>query len=362
MSSQPISRLDFPLHFRCSQPTTPVTPPKMCRWFAYLGNEPALLEDVLINPSHSIIRQIDSHFLPRLHSTYSPHRQGWFNQASDDPGNPNLLTNVDGFGVGYYTEAKSDFEVTVTAAHPVTYKSVRPPLNDLNLRVLAANTSTMCVFTHIRAATGLTPVVETNNHPFIFGRYVFMHNGVVASFADFHPQFLQKLSKKAQTNVLGTTDSEHVAALFFTHLCPDDDWECDHTIAEFEAAMQQTIADLLAFGKEVGTTKPHSLNFAVTDGTRLLATRFSSQADHEPPTLYFSTTAGATLNRKYPDHPDGPLAKKVESKLKAEEHAPHVVVASEPNTYKVYVLSNVINMKIEGRMEISAQGLFCSGG
>ena len=316
----------------------------MCRWFAYLGLEPALLEDVLINPSHSIIRQIDSHFLPRLHSTYSPHHKGIFSRASDDPGNPNLLTNVDGFGVGYYTDAKADFEVAVIGPHPVTYKSVRPPLNDLNLRALAANTSTMCVFTHIRAATGLTPVVETNNHPFIFGRYVFMHNGVVASFADFHPQFLQKLSKKARANVLGTTDSENVAALFFTHLCPDDDWECDHAVAEFKSAMQHTIADILAFGKEVGTTKPHSLNFAVTDGTRLLATRFSSQQDHEPPTLYYSTTAGATLNRKYPDHPDGPSAKKVESNLKLEEHAPHAIVASEPNTYKVFCDANVVNL------------------
>ena len=315
----------------------------MCRWFAYLGHEPALLEDVLINPSHSIIRQIDSHFLPALRSTYAPHRNAMF-QATDDPDNPNLLTNVDGFGVGYYTDAKAEFDESVTGAHPVTYKSIRPPLNDLNLRALAANTSTMCVFAHIRAATGLTPVVETNNHPFVFGRYLFMHNGVVASFADFHPQFLKKLNKKARTNVLGTTDSEHVAALFFTYLCPNDDWECDHTVAEFKAAMQRTIADLLWFGKQVGTTKPQSLNFAVTDGTGLLATRFSSREDHEPPTLYYSTTAGATLNRKCPDHPDGPSAKAVESKLNAEEHAPHVVVASELNTYKVCVIGVVINV------------------
>jgi glutamine amidotransferase len=43
-------------------------------------------------------------------------------------------------------------------------------------------------------------------------------------------------------------------------------------------------------------------------------------------------TLGATLNRKYPDHPDGannPRASKL-----AKEHGKHIIVASEPTTYK----------------------------
>jgi glutamine amidotransferase len=49
--------------------------------------------------------------------------------------------------------------------------------------------------------------------------------------------------------------------------------------------------------------------------------------------LYYSTKAGVTLNRKYPDHPDGNASEKSVIR-QAEEHGKHVIVASEPNTYK----------------------------
>jgi glutamine amidotransferase len=49
--------------------------------------------------------------------------------------------------------------------------------------------------------------------------------------------------------------------------------------------------------------------------------------------LYYSTAAGPTLNRKFPDDPDG---KEVTNKTtrSSHEHGKHVIVASEPNTYK----------------------------
>ena len=79
---------------------------------------------------------------------------------------------------------------------------------------------------------------------------------------------------------------------------------------------------------------PHSsLNFAVTDGSQVLAARYSSMDNYEPPSLYYSTKAGPTLNRKYPDHPDGKIVEKP-AKASTEEHRKHVIVASEPNTYK----------------------------
>ena len=33
------------------------TETKMCRWFTYIGDEPQLLEDVLLRPTHSIVKQ-----------------------------------------------------------------------------------------------------------------------------------------------------------------------------------------------------------------------------------------------------------------------------------------------------------------
>jgi glutamine amidotransferase len=49
--------------------------------------------------------------------------------------------------------------------------------------------------------------------------------------------------------------------------------------------------------------------------------------------LYFSTRAGTTLNRKYPDHPDGDKRPDEGQRKDEKEHGRHVIVASEPSTY-----------------------------
>jgi glutamine amidotransferase len=309
----------------------------MCRWFAYIGEEPALLEDVLIRPKHSIVKQIDAHYLPNLHSTYDPHlgRKMLSSGVASDEHGPNHFTNIDGFGVGYYTGVATEFNDDIVN-RPCVYRNTRPPLNDLNLASLCAHTSTKCIFAHIRAGTSMSPIVETNNHPFVFGRYMFMHNGVVANFAKIKVALLQKLSAKAYANIFGTTDTEHVAALFFTHL--GDNWDTELPIEKLKEAMIKTIRDLLTLIQE--STKDDdkellhsSLNFAVTDSSQLLAIRFSSMDEFEPPSLYYSTKAGPTLNRKFPDHPDGKEVGKKAVKATLE-HGKHVIVASEPNTYK----------------------------
>jgi len=53
---------------------------------------------------------------------------------------------------------------------PAMYKTVQPPLNDLNFRSICANTETRVCLGHIRAASG-TAVTLVNNHPFCFGRH-----------------------------------------------------------------------------------------------------------------------------------------------------------------------------------------------
>jgi glutamine amidotransferase len=310
---------------------------RMCRWFVYIGEEPTLLEDILIKPKHSIVKQIDAHFLPNLHITYDPHlsRKKLGSGVASDNHGPNHFTNVDGFGVGYYTGVAAEFN-NDHVNRPCVYRNTRPPLNDLNLVSLCAHTSTKCVFGHIRAGTGLSPTVETNNHPFVFGRYMFMHNGVVANFSKIKVALLQKLSADAYANIFGTTDTEHVAALFFTHL--GSDWNVELSIEKLKNTMINTLQDVLALiqesVKDTDEVLPHSsLNFAVTDGYQVLAVRFSSMDEFEPPSLYYSTTAGPTLNRKFPDHPDGKEVTK-EAMRATDEHGKHVIVASEPNTYK----------------------------
>ncbi|CAF2066155.1 unnamed protein product [Rotaria magnacalcarata] len=222
----------------------------MCRWFANIGEEPILLEDVLIKPKHSIAKQIDVHFLPNLHVTYDPH----LHQRTLSSG-------------GYYTGVATEFNDD-KVNRPCVYKNVRPPLNDFNLISLCAHTSSKCVFAHIRAATSLSSAVETNNHPFVFGRQLFMHNGMIPNFLKIKVTLLQKLSEKVSTNIFGTTDTEHVAALFFTHL--GNDWDAELPIETLNKTMIKTLQDVLSLIQE--TTKDNnetllhsSLNFVVTD-------------------------------------------------------------------------------------------------
>jgi len=128
-----------------------------------------------------------------------------------------------------------------------------------------------------------------------------------------------------------------VAALFFTHL--GNDWITETTMENLKNTMIKTLKDVLELidnsiqGSDDEVIPHSSLNFAVTDGCQVLASRFSSVSEYEPPSLYYSTKAGPTLNRKFPDHPDGKETND-KNKKSADEHGKHAIVASEPNTYK----------------------------
>lgn len=49
---------------------------------------------------------------------------------------------------------------------------------------------------------------------------------------------------------------------------------------------------------------------------------------------YYSTVAGTTLNRKYPDNPDGAYSANRFVGKSVEDHGKHIIIASEPSTYK----------------------------
>lgn len=123
------------------------------------------------------------------------------------------------------------------------------------------------------------------------------------------------------------------------------------------AALVQTISTIIEIQKsELGAkAEPNDLNICVTDGRSLVACRYRNHATEQPPSLYSSTAAGVTLNRQFPDHPDGAKGphgkgngKAVNGKKAAEgaeghnpharrdagDHGKHAIVASEPTTYK----------------------------
>jgi glutamine amidotransferase len=183
------------------------------------------------------------------------------------------------------------------------------------------------------------------------------------------------MSQEAYEHIQGGTDTEHFAALLMSFLCPGTsskttadpyreeeaesslpaEWEKYHSVEEMRDALQETISAIINIQKVYlgGKSQPNDLNIAVTDGLSLVACRFRNHATEQPPSLYYSTIAGITLNRQFPDHPNGAKgphgsgkgksANGMEAATGAEGHNPnarrnasdhgkHIIVASEPTT------------------------------
>lgn len=245
---------------------------------------------------------------------------------------------MDGLGVAWYTHAAEKYLKGTKGPRPALYKSQSPPSNDFNFKNLCNNTETHCVFAHIRATSGAA-VAQINCHPFVFGRHVFMHNGVVSNFVEIRREMTDLLSYDAYANMLGSTDSEHVAALYMTNLTSNgskDSWEKEYPLSEMHDALIKTIIQIMELQRKILGTKvvPNSLNFCTTDGKKMVATRFRNHAKEQPPSLYWSEFAGRTLNHKYPGHPDS-AERHNEHATKGDDEkiGKHTIIASEPTTY-----------------------------
>lgn len=168
-------------------------------------------------------------------------------------------------------------------------------------------------------------------------RRSFMHNGTAANFIDIRRQLCGLLDRDSFANVIGSSDSEHMAALYMSILTRKEgrpSWEKAYPLENMLTALFEMVGTVIDLQKEAldKDARPSSLNFAVTDGEKLICVRFRNSKTQQPPSLYWSTTAGQTLNRKYPDDPQG--NKSPGATKDAEGHGKHIIVASEPTTYK----------------------------
>jgi glutamine amidotransferase len=120
---------------------------------------------------------------------------------------------------------------------------------------------------HIRLASVGT-VHERNNHPFVAGPWVFMHNGTLKEFDAVRSQFEGEIDARLRAELRGETDSERCFALFRTYLggrTASSD-VADALVRTFRTA--ERICDSVSSPK-----KRSAMNFLVTDGTRFFCTR-----------------------------------------------------------------------------------------
>jgi glutamine amidotransferase len=224
----------------------------MCRWLAYSGTS-IPLEELLVKRDRSLIDQ-------SLHS-----REGA------------TTTNGDGFGVGWYQEGEP----------PRLYRSTHPAWNDRNLREIAAAVSSPLFFAHIRAATG-TAIQETNTHPFRYGKWLWMHNGLIREFPRVRRELVLAIDDSLFTSIEGTTDSETMFYLALSFGLEDDPI----------AAVERTVGFIEETGHKHGVESPIQMTVATTDGRTIWAFRYSSEGQSR--SLYFSTRMDA-LRELHPE-------------------------------------------------------------
>jgi glutamine amidotransferase len=212
----------------------------MCRWIAYRGRSIPLARYVT-EPEHSLVRQSIA--------------------AKEALG----ATQGDGFGLGWYDKH----------LEPGLYREVRPAWSDENLKHLCRHISAHLFFAHVRAATS-TPTTRPNCHPFIHGRFMFMHNGSLGDWDLIRRKVEALIPDDYYRSRIGTTDSE---AAFLAILG-------DGAAQDAAGALARTVARIATMIRESGAPNAFRFTSALTDGESLYAVRYA-QPREAANTLYF---------------------------------------------------------------------------
>jgi len=238
----------------------------MCRFLLYQG-APITIAALVTEPANSIIHQ------------------SFKSSETEEP------LNGDGFGVAWYAPALSP--------RPAAFRSVSPAWSNQNLLELSRVTQSACVLAHVRAATPGLPVTELNCHPFTNGPYAFMHNGDVARFRFIQRSLLASLSDSGFQGVHGSTDSEHLFALFLDAIQelgnPDAAADPGAVVAEaltlaIRRVLALSVAAVIPDASPVpGEDGESDLNIAVSNGHCSVACRFTTAPDRDPMSLYVNT-------------------------------------------------------------------------
>jgi predicted glutamine amidotransferase len=225
----------------------------MCRWLAYSGS-PILLEALLYRPEHSLIDQ-------------SRHARMGVE-----------TTNGDGFGVGWY---EPDSET------PAVFRSIEPAWNDRNVREVASHVRSPLFLSHIRASTG-TAVQQTNCHPFRYGKWLWVHNGLVRDFHLVKRDLSLAVDESLYPYIEGSADSETLFYLALTFGLEDDP----------PKAVERMVGFVEDVGHRRGIEHPIQMTIGTSDGKSVWAFRYSSEGDSR--TLFYSTDV-RTVRELHPE-------------------------------------------------------------
>jgi len=163
---------------------------------------------------------------------------------------------------------------------PAVYTTTCAPSHDRNLRSLSKSLNASLFFGHVRAAGPGASVHQYNCHPFVRGRYMFMHNGDVADFKAIRRGLLSLLRDELFDQMSGTTDSELLFSLILNEL-PNVHEQME------PKTLEKAVFKAICIIMQANNGKANSINVAFTDGETIIATRYRNSATEEPPSLYY---------------------------------------------------------------------------
>ena len=212
----------------------------MCRVLVYLGRK-TKLEDIVIKPSISIVKQALFH------------RYG-------------QVLNLAGFGLSGWTNDSSELLV---------YKSLDLPFFDRNLESICRVFQSTSFLAHIRGVELTTEsiVSEANIHPFISQDQTisFAHNGFIYGFENIKKDLLKYIKDQYLRRIHGTTDSEYLFALLMSQLKSSDDLVDEYIATE---AIKSVIDIIKRVRRKNNITIPSAMNLFISHRDHVITTRY----------------------------------------------------------------------------------------
>src|SRR6266849_5924094 len=153
----------------------------MCRMFAVHASSPTKAAGSLLSAPHSLVTQ-----------SCSDVEEGFCHQ--------------DGWGIGYYVEGQ-----------PRRVRSAKAAPGDPQYKECVEALASSTLLAHVRRASAGSVAVR-NSHPFIYGRWLFAHNGTLTGFAEGRGRLLAAIPMHLWDGIEGDTDSEHAFRLVLARL------------------------------------------------------------------------------------------------------------------------------------------------
>jgi glutamine amidotransferase len=208
----------------------------MCRLYGFLATEPTQLDCSLVEAQNALFVQSDRD------------RRG--------------IRNPDGWGIAEWV-----------SGIPYVTKNTHPAFADRRFLDAAATTYSHAVIAHVRAAT-VGKVALENSHPFDNGTWAFAHNGTIENIE----HVATHLDAGTYGPPQGDTDSELVFRWILNRmnrfgLDPDKPAGGLEPVLDL---IEDSIQDLIRISLTAGAEEIPKLNFVISDGRHLVASRWGN--------------------------------------------------------------------------------------